>query len=215
MSPFSIVYVTTSDFKQEENRILRDACKLSDGALVRDICNFIIRPLRVPETLETQIEKMVRAEVLEAYKVLKVPCIVEHAGLIFDGYDAYPGGLTKPMWNTLGEKFVEETGSNGRGARARAVVAYCDGQSVRTFEGERSGRIAKEPKGSREFYWDTVFIPDDPRRPGSTMTYAEIVDDPALGLEYKVKHLSQSTEAMLKFLEFRRNEGEPILWRNL
>ena len=213
MSRFSIVYVTTSSFKQEENRILCDSCTLDGGTLVKDVCEFLIRPLDVRETLETQIEEMVKAEVVEAYKVLKVPCIVEHAGLIFDGYASYPGGLTKPMWNTLGDKFVEETGSKDRRACARAVVAYCDGQSVRTFSGERAGRIAKEPRGRRTFYWDTVFIPDDPGRPDSEMTYAEIVDDPALGLQYKVKHLSQSTEAMLKFLEFpakAKGRAEPL-----
>jgi non-canonical purine NTP pyrophosphatase (RdgB/HAM1 family) len=213
-SAFSIVYVTASRFKREENKVFCDSCKLSDGKSVHEICNFIIREIPIRETLESSIEEMVKAEVREAYKAIKVPCIVEHAGLIFDGYESYPGGLTKPMWNTLAEKFVTETGSAKRGARARAVVAYCDGKTVRTFVGETKGHIAEQAKGSRAFYWDTVFIPDDPDRPGSTLTFAEIVDAPSLGLPYKVARLSQSTKAMLQFVEFRRKQGEPDLWRN-
>jgi hypothetical protein len=59
--------------------------------------------------------------VASAYAQVKVPCIVEHAGLIFDDYKdrSYPGGLTKPMWNTLRDRFIEETRSANRGATAR------------------------------------------------------------------------------------------------
>jgi inosine/xanthosine triphosphate pyrophosphatase family protein len=130
---------------------------------------------------------MVSAEVVSAYSQLKVPCIVEHAGLIFDEYRdrSHPGGLTKPMWNTLADRFVAETGSAGRRAVARAVIAYCDGKEVRTLIGEREGKIADEPRGSRKFYWDTVFVPDDPSRVSNNLTYAEIVETTSLGLEYK------------------------------
>ena len=40
------------------------------------------------------------------------------------------GGLTKPMWDTLLDRFVDETKSAGRHATARAVVAYCDGCNI-------------------------------------------------------------------------------------
>ena len=156
---------------------------------------------------------MVRAEVEAAYSVLKVPCIVEHAGLIFADYlsAGYPGGLTKPMWNTLLQEFPRETHSAGRKAVARAVVGYCDGQRIQTFVGETSGTLASEPRGDREFYWDTVFIPDEEDGSPGISTYAEIVADPALGLPHKVAKLSQSTRAMLRFLEYRRLHP-PELW---
>ena len=50
---------------------------------------------------------MVRQEVKAAYAQLSIPCIVEHAGLIFADYKDhnYPGGLTKPMWNALGAAY--------------------------------------------------------------------------------------------------------------
>ena len=210
-----IVYVTSSKFKCEENRLFVKYCTMDDGCPVAELFEFDIRAVPIQEILNVDIKVMVSAEVVSAYSQLKVPCIVEHAGLVFSDYSdqSYPGGLTKPMWDTLGERFVEETRSAGRRAVARAVIAYCDGLSVRTFVGETRGTISDRPRGEREFYWDTVFVPDDPSGKASDLTYAEIVSTSGLGLTYKVKHLSQSSLAMKKFLEFRRQEGVSQLWR--
>lgn len=211
MSTIGVLYVTSSEFKMEENRRFRDLCRLRDGSAVGDIFEFEIVSTAIKEVLEVDIALMVTAEAKAAYAKLKVPCIVEHAGLIFDDYAAqsYPGGLTKPMWNALADAFVHETHSADRLATARAVVAYCDGKTVRTFVGETKGKLSPEPRGSREFYWDTVFIPLDHNPDG--LTYAEIVDTTRYGLDYKIEHLSQSTKAMIEFLEWRRL-NDPELW---
>jgi inosine/xanthosine triphosphate pyrophosphatase family protein len=208
-----IVYVTQSEFKRRENEIFVEKCEL-DGRPVREQFVFDLRSVPIKEVLEVDIAEMVTQEAIQAYGEVKEPCIVEHAGLIFSGHTRYPGGLTKPMWNALGDRFLEETGSRGRPARAQAVVAYCDGQKVRTFVGERVGAVSDSPRGTREFYWDTVFIPETDVDAARGKTYAEIVDDPNLGLEFKVLRVSQSTLAMLKFLEYRAH-NPPSLWPNM
>lgn len=206
-------YVTSNDHKVEENRIFVEHALFSDGIKVSDVFDVRIRRTSVPETLEVDLSAMVIAEVSFAYQQLKVPCFVEHAGLIFEEYRSkqYPGGLTKPMWNTLSDKFLEETHSAGRRVTACAVIAYCDGQNVNTFVGETDGKLADAPRGSRQFYWDTVFIPNNPET--ADMTYAEIIDDARFGLTYKVLKLSQSTKAKLALLEHLRAVGVPPLWR--
>ncbi len=210
-----VVYVTSSDFKREENALFVEHCHLDDGRPVGHVFEFDIRKVPIQEILNVDLSVMVSAEVVSAYSQLKVPCIVEHAGLIFEEYldSSYPGGLTKPMWDTLRQRFVEETNSANRRAVARAVVAYCDGMGVRTFVGEAKGTIAAEPRGDREFYWDTVFVPDDPSGRAGGRTYAEIAGDASLGLEYKVTKLSQSSLAMKSFLRHRLETGEAALWR--
>jgi XTP/dITP diphosphohydrolase len=212
MRHIDVTYVTSSTFKMEENMIFRTQWRLESGEPVDQIFNFELRQVAIAEVLEVSIEKMVRQEVKAAYARLRVPCIVEHAGLIFADYkdQYYPGGLTKPMWNALGTAFINETHSAGRSAIARAVVAYCDGQSSFTFTGETSGKISSEPRGDRSFYWDTVFIPDD-NNPNE-MTYAEIVADPSMGLAHKVLKQSQSSRAMAAFLEWRLAH-RPQLWQ--
>lgn len=210
-----IVYVTKSPYKKEENNLFKQFCFLNDGRIVGDVFDFDIRAHEIQEILDVNLSVMVSAEVVKAYSKLKVPCIVEHAGLVFIDYEAssYPGGLTKPMWDTLQKNFILETKSAGRKAIARAVVAYCDGKSVKAFLGERRGSIAAESRGARDFYWDTIFIPDDDAGVSLKLTYAEIAGHCAFGLKHKVTQLSQSTVAMKAFLEYRLAEGEPELWR--
>lgn len=208
-------YVTSSTFKMEENKVFSNECRFADGERVSDLFEFEFREVSISELLEVDLQVMVMAEVTKAYSQIKVPCIVEHAGLIFDEFSSamYPGGLTKPMWNALGDKFLTATNSAGKKAVARAVVAYCDGMSVHTFVGETQGILAAIPRGGREFYWDTIFIPDDPINNPDQKTYAEIVEDPSLGLKYKVSMLSQSTKAMMHYLDFMRNTPTSPLWR--
>lgn len=205
-----ITYVTSSRFKAQENERLCEVCCI-DGTPVGQLFSFEIRQVQIKEVLEVDIALMVRQEVVQAYKEIRVPCIVEHAGLVFEENDPYPGGLTKPMWNTFGDRFVDETRARNKRAKARAVVAYCDGQRVHSFCGETTGLIAEEARGNHKFYWDTVFIPDTRDLRAKGKTYAEIVDDPALGLDFKMRELSQSARAMLKFLEYRQ-DNSPELW---
>lgn len=214
MRKIPIHYVTSSKFKQDENKVFLDVATLKDGRRVCDVFDFHIRDAAITEVLEVDLCVLVKSEVAKAYQQVKVPCIVEHAGLIFEEYleKGYPGGLTKPMWNALGNEFVRETRSGGRRAVARAVIGYCDGKSICTFVGETHGTIAEEPQGDREFYWDTVFIPDTKDPDVAGKTYSEIVSNPSLGLEYKLRDLSQSSKAMLRFLDYRLRQ-EPELWQ--
>jgi len=112
------------------------------------------------------------------------------------------------MWNTLGDRFVEETHSAGRKARAVAAIGYCDGMRVHTFIGETVGTLSSEPRGDRAFYWDTIFVPNESN--SERLTYAEIVA--VNGLPYKMREYSQSSKAMLKFLAWRL-DNEPALWK--
>lgn len=210
----SIVYVTSSKFKIEECRAFCEIARFKDGVPIGAHISFEFRSAYVPETLDVDLEKLVTEEAVKAYKEIRVPCIVEHAGLIFEDFvdRSYPGGLTKAMWNALEERFVDETRSPNRRARARAVVAYCNGKRISTYVGETQGLIVDKPRGNRKFYWDTVFMPDttDPEVRG--MTYAEIGENPALGLKYKMNGLSQSAKALLAFSEDFRVRGHDEFW---
>lgn len=205
-----VVYATKSPFKQAEVAVICAEQALGDGTLVGSRFDFRFRPVSTVEDLEVDISAMVRSEAFKAYERLQVPCIVEHAGLVWRG-DNFPGGLTKAMWNELGEDFLTETRSAGVRATARACVGYCDGMEIRVFTGETQGRIADSFRGDRKFYWDTVFIPDDPDtgQPGES-TYAEMAARPD-GLADKVLRYSQSTRALVKFLEYRLT-APPEMW---
>lgn len=208
-----IVYVTANRHKREECKVLWRTGTIQDGQRIRDIVAFEFRSEPVLQILEVDIEKMVRAGVARAYSEIKVPCIVEYAGLIFESLHSslYPGGLTKAMWNALKDKFLDETHSIGRKVIARAVIGFCDGKKILAFTGETGGRLKSRPRGARDFYWDTVFVPDKSEGGDGRSTYSEIVAK--RGLRYKMDHLSQSAKAMRKLVEYLSQERGCGLWR--
>jgi len=209
-TPIQIVYCSWSDFKKEEWALAKGCIALgSTGRKLGEVFELRFRNVKTTEPLLCDIEAMVKFKVESAYRQVQVPCIVEHAGLILEGYESksFPGGLTQPMWDSLRpEEFVKCCSTLADGAIARAVVGYCDGLNIRTFVGETKGRLSKTPRGKRQFYWDTIFCPDG----FGDKTYAEIVRDDSSGLGDKLA-ISQSIKALSKFMLYRLAE-EPSLF---
>lgn len=207
----NIIYATGSPYKRDEMKQLLDREKLpsKDGNSLRisDLFSIQFSDVTTEEPLERDLSAMVLHKAKSAYRSLLVPCMVEHAGLILADHldESFPGGLTQPMWDALGpEGFLSELTASGRDVIARAVVGYCDGSQIQTFVGETKGKFAQLPRGNREFYWDTVFVPDE----GSGLTFAEIADGQD-GLARKIE-LSQSAKAM-RFLFQSRSLADPSL----
>jgi XTP/dITP diphosphohydrolase len=221
MARISIAYATGSPFKREEVEAIcaSQVINTAGGArLVEDLFKFTFHKVQIREVLERDIAEMVRHKARASYARLQVPCIVEHAGLVFVEHEkvSYPGGLTQPMWDALdAQGFLTETNGAGRRVIARAVVGYCDGSSVSVFTGDTLGTLAAAPRGRRQYYWDPIFEPDDPDAGASTgrRTYAEVADEPN-GVIEKVR-LSQSTKAMLAFLQHRLATGDAPLFRGI
>jgi XTP/dITP diphosphohydrolase len=210
----TIFYATRSKYKREELDIVsRDVVAL-DGSgvkrLIGDIVEFRISDVETDEPLEIDLTTMVKYKVRSAYRRLLSPCIVEHAGLIFDAHKSsgFPGGLTQPMWDSLTvEDFLERTSCVGERVTAQAIVGFCDGMKIHTFTGETNGVIAAAPRGERGFYWDVVFCPDG----GEGKTYAEMADEGQDGLKRKMM-ISQSTKALRSFVEFLARQNGMALF---
>jgi XTP/dITP diphosphohydrolase len=214
MNKINIYYATRSEFKQQEIAAIESSFTFrgEDGSEqpVGDRFKFVFSDTKTDEPLEVDLATMVRHKAVSAYKSLLMPCIVEHAGLILQEHasSGYPGGLIQPMMDALeAEDFVRRISAAGERAVARAVIGYCDGMSVHIFTGETEGVIADRPRGSREFYWDTIFAPDG----YGGATYAEITADLTRGIPEKMK-VSQSWKALRAFLEFRVRKGSNTLF---
>jgi len=182
--------------------------KRGENVPIGDLFEVDFRSAKVREPLLCDLAAVVSEKATSAYEVLRVPFIVEHAGLIFEELSAhsYPGGLTQPMWDALGaERFVAMKGIAGSRVTAKAIVGYCDGMAVHLFEGQTQGVIAEKPRGARAFYWDPIFCPDA----GGDRTFAEIADE-AGGLLAKMR-LSQSQKAITAFMNYRVRH-EPALF---
>lgn len=146
---------------------------------------------RIQEILHLDLNVIVRDKVIKAYEQLGLPCAVEHGGLIIDALNGLPGGLSKVVWDTVGDgvcSFLKD--SDYRTATAKSVVAYCDGRVIHLFEGETLGTVAEEARGDYTFQWDPIFIPE-----GSDQTYAE------MGFPAK-KAYSQAFKAWAKLIKY-------------
>jgi len=209
-----VVYCSWSSFKVEEWECVRNVHSLPGygSAKLDTYVDLEFRQVSTHEPLLCDLTTMVHAKVLSAYEAVKVPCVVEHAGLILEGFETenYPGGLTQPMWDALGaERFVKACRPLAQKALARAVIGYCDGMHVKTFVGEMTGTLSDQPRGQREFYWDTIFCPDG----FDGKTYAEVVSDTPDGLAKKME-VSQSIKALKQMIEYQINH-KPALFPGL
>jgi len=124
-----------------------------------------ICPVRehLDELLDTNIEKIVQKKVIEAYRIVHLPCVVEHGGLFLDawgGSNGLLGGIGQIVWDAVGDRMCsflrpEDT----RGAEAHSVIGYCDGKHVRLYSGITKGVVTKHRHGDHGFRWDPIFIP--------------------------------------------------------
>lgn len=167
----NIYYVTRSPFKPKE----AEDCQIAlQGQYSAEISIQIVEN-ELQEILHADIDRIVRAKTLEAYRQLALPCIVEHSGLFMDALPGLPGGLGQLIWKAVGDRMCEFLRpGDPRVATARSIIGYCDGQRIRLYHGETCGRVADRARGDYKFNWDPIFIPD-----GSDQTYGE------MGLEKK------------------------------
>ncbi|WP_159739676.1 non-canonical purine NTP pyrophosphatase [Vibrio atypicus] len=127
----------------------------------------------INEIQTEDVQLLVKDKLLKAFKIVGRPVFVEHTGLYIESLNDFPGGLTQIFWDKLeADKFSALFG-NGENTKlvAKTIIGYCDSMKIHIFEGAISGTISPEPKGSREFQWDCIFIPN-----GETETFAEMGD---------------------------------------
>ncbi len=150
----------------------------------------------IQEILHIDLHVIVKDKALKAYEKVGVPCAVEHGGLQIRDLKMFPGGLSKVVWDTVGEKLVGFlSASDSREAVAKSVIGYCDGRRVHLFDGETKGMIAPSAKGDYRYQWDPIFIPE-----GDTRTYGE------MGFPEKRKY-SQAAKAWTKLVEHLKSVG--------
>ncbi len=125
--------------------------------------------LDLEEIQSVDVEEVVKHKAKQAYDVLKEALIVEDTGLYFDELNGLPGAFIKFFLKKLSLQQICSLIKENRKARAVTCVAYFDGEELKVYKGETRGEIAEEPRGSTNFGWDPIFIPE-----GTNRTFAEI-----------------------------------------
>jgi XTP/dITP diphosphohydrolase len=81
----------------------------------------------------------------------------------------------------------------GSALRYVCVIAYVDGEVERVFEGQCTGTLAAEPRGTGGFGYDPAFLPDDVGD-GRTMAELSVAEKDA------ISHRGRAARALLAWL---------------
>ena len=134
---------------------------------------------KITEILDKELETVIRAKAIAAYRAVRVPVIVEHGALCIDALNGLPGALVKPFWESLDNRLCEVVPAGHRTARARAAFCYCDGRVRHVLIEETEGEISTSARGTGGFHWDPIFIPKG-QPSGTARTFAEMSLDEKL-----------------------------------
>lgn len=125
-------------------------------------------------------------------------CFAEDTGLEVDALHGAPGVYSarfagehcSPQDNM--EKLLNELqGKSNRNARFRTVIALLLNGEKHFFEGEISGQIIAEKRGTQGFGYDPIFVPN-----GFSQTFAELGDD----VKNTISHRAIATQKLADFL---------------
>lgn len=146
---------------------------------VNQLTTWLGRPVEHQKLDTDEIQSLDMRAVAEhkarqAYKALRKPVLVEDVALTFDAMGKLPGPFIKWFLQELDVDGLCTLAADLEHQKAAASICYAwyDGVDMHFFECSVPGSISPEPRGSRDFGWNAIFIPD-----GSTKTYGEMTDD--------------------------------------
>ncbi len=146
------------------------------------------------EIQSLDLQEVVRHKLLQAYKEVQRPVLVEDVSLEFLALGRLPGTFVR--W------FIDELSLAGlcdllkgkeRSAKACCIFGYYNGQQEVYFEGGSSGRISEKPCGTGGYGWDQIYIPD-----GYALTRAQLDE-----ADYRATYVA--IKPFDKIKEFLRN----------
>lgn len=164
MSPErEIIFVTSNDNKA------REAAELLEIGVKRV-------SLALDEIQGMDLKKIVEHKARQAYTKLKVSAkggqtvIVDDVSFEIDQWNKFPGPFAVWFAKTIGyEPMATMVTGNKRTARWITCLGFFDGKLLKTFTGIEEGSIARQPRGTDGWGFDTIFIPR-----GSSKTVAEM-----------------------------------------
>lgn len=142
------------------------------------LAKFLDLPIKhqkvdLDELQSLDLRTIVEHKVRQAYEVVKSPVIVEDVSLEFGALGRFPGTFIKFLVDEVPfETICRMLDGLPRGATARCIFGYYDGNEVVLFEGSLKGSISNEPAGENGFGWDKIFIPE-----GYSITRAEMDEE--------------------------------------
>ncbi len=128
------------------------------------LAKFLDHPVKhqkldLDEIQTLDVVELVEHKVRQAYDLIKSPVLVEDSSLSFKALGGLPGPFIKFFVDNIPlQDICDLLKGKDRGAVAKAVFGYYDGEILRIIESGLDGTIATSPAGSNGWDWDQIFI---------------------------------------------------------
>lgn len=141
--------------------------------------NFRVYEYDLEEPRSDGIAEISKAKVLEAYKLVGVPCISLDSGFFIESLNGFPRAFVNFALDTIGIdgilKLME--GEKNRKCYFKECLSYFDGSTLNQFFGKTEGTLACEIAGSdSKMKWSDlwyIFIPKNYDKTLAQMSPAE------------------------------------------
>ncbi|MGG3915417.1 non-canonical purine NTP pyrophosphatase [Rossellomorea vietnamensis] len=133
----------------------------------KELANIKVLPIEaeLSEPRSDDIKEIAKQKVLQAYAIVKEPCIALDSGFFISALNGFPRAYVNHMLDTIGIEGILKLmhGEKNRACEFRSCLAYYDGEEIRFFESKSSGIISEKIRGSENVNsWSDlwyIFIP--------------------------------------------------------
>ncbi|WP_456270960.1 non-canonical purine NTP pyrophosphatase [Bacillus sp. AK031] len=102
------------------------------------------------EPRSDDIKEIAKQKVMQAYEIVKRPCIALDSGFYISQLNGFPRAYVNHMLDTIGIdgciKLMRD--ESNRECEFRSCLAYFDGEEIRYFESKSPGILAEEIRGT-------------------------------------------------------------------
>jgi non-canonical purine NTP pyrophosphatase (RdgB/HAM1 family) len=153
---------------------------------------FDIQKLDLEELQSLDLEIIVKHKVVEAYKKIGSPIVVEDVSAGIDKLGGLPGPFVKFFEQAIGPDALYVLGGDGAKATLTCTIGYYDGIHLFLCSGILKGKI-KELSPNQGFGFDRVFVPGDAcDKTFADMTFQE---------KDKISHRKLAIDKLIRYLQ--------------
>jgi len=178
--------VTGNPHKLEEAR----------GVLAGSPVELYLLKARKLEIQSDSLDEIALVAARAAYSSTLAPLAVDDSGLFIEALDGFPGPYSSYVYKKLGVHGILRLLGDSPNRRAcfHTSLALIYPPLEVILRGRVCGTITREPRGSRGFGFDPIFVPD-----GHTKTFAEMT----LQEKNRVSHRARAFKALAEFARER------------
>jgi XTP/dITP diphosphohydrolase len=147
--------------------------------------------MELKEIQSDSLAEVAEDKVQQAFKIYQKEVFVEDDGLFIEALNGFPGVYSSYISKTIGNGGIIDLLGNkiNRNASFKSIIAFCDGQKIKSFTGEIKGKISVYlTKGGWGF--DPIFVPQN-----SEVTFGQM----DLKMKNKISHRKAALDKFVKW----------------